>query len=119
MIADPQTVTINAVPIVLNKTTSAANLGEFSNADRTTKLVVSHSYGKRIRRMFRIDHSKLVADPLYPAQNIRSGMSFYIVADVPDIGYTVVEQKQVVDGFITALNASSGALLTEFLGGES
>jgi hypothetical protein len=41
------------------------------------------------------------------------------VADVPVTGYTVVEAKQVIDGFITQLNASSGALITKMLGGEN
>jgi len=46
-------------------------------------------------------------------------MTFYVVADVPPVGYSVAEQKQVIDGFIAQLNASSGALITKFLGGES
>jgi hypothetical protein len=42
-----------------------------------------------------------------------------MVFDVPLLGYTVTEQKQVVDGFIAQLNASSGALITKVLGGEN
>jgi hypothetical protein len=46
-------------------------------------------------------------------------MSFYIVADVPNTGYTVAEQKAVIDGFLANLQAISGANLTKLLGGEN
>jgi hypothetical protein len=51
--------------------------------------------------------------------NNKYSMSAYIVFDTPPVGYTVVEQKQVVDGFIAQLTASSGALITQILGGEN
>jgi hypothetical protein len=35
------------------------------------------------------------------------------------VGYSVAEQKYVVDGFLAQLQASSGALITKFLGGEN
>jgi hypothetical protein len=36
------------------------------------------------------------------------------------VGYlTVAQQKQLVDGFIAFLSASSGAAITQLLGGES
>jgi len=46
-------------------------------------------------------------------------MTFYVVADVPKVGYTVAEQKAVIDGFVAQLNATSGALITKWLGGEN
>ncbi len=118
-ITDPQSVTINAVAVSLPRTSSAVNGGIFTSNDGLVQESVSHQYGKRTRRMFRIDHSKIAPDPLISSQNIKYTMSFYVVADVPVTGYTVAEQKQVVDGFIAQLNASSGALITKFLGGEN
>jgi hypothetical protein len=119
MFTDPQSVTINAVPISLPRTSSTANAGVFTSNDGVVAESASHTYGKRNRRVFRIDHSKIAPDPLISAQNIKYSMSFYVVVDVPLTGYTVVEQKQVIDGFVTQLNASSGALITKWLGGES
>lgn len=119
MFTDPQSVTINAVPISLPRTSSANNAGGFTSNDGVVSELVAHTVGKRTRRVFRIDHSKIAPDPLISAQNIKYSMSFYVVADVPPTGYTVVEQKQVIDGFVTQLNASSGALITKWLGGES
>jgi hypothetical protein len=46
-------------------------------------------------------------------------MYSHLVIDVPVTGYTVTEAKQVVDGLIAALNASSGALITKLIGGEN
>ncbi len=119
MFADPQSVTINSVAISLPRTSSASNAGGFLSNDAVVAENVSHQYGKRTRRVFRIDHSKIAPDPLISAQNIKYSMSFYVVADVPVTGYTVAEQKQVIDGFVAQLNATSGALITKWLGGES
>lgn len=118
-LSDPQSVTINSVAVSLPRTSSDRDAGAFTSNDGTVKETVSHQYGKRNRHLFRIDHSKIAPDPLISSQNIKYSMSFYVVADVPVTGYTVAEQKQVVDGFIAQLNASSGALITKILGGEN
>jgi hypothetical protein len=119
MFTDPQSVTINAVAISLPRTSAGVATGAFQSADGYVRESVAHAYGKRTRRTWRIQHSKVVPDPLVPAQNTPYSMTFYVVADVPTVGYSVAEQKQVIDGFIAQLNASSGALITKFLGGES
>lgn len=118
-LADPQSVTINSVAVSLPRTSSTANAGVFTSNDGTVKETVSHQYGKRNRHLFRIEHSKIAPDPLISSQNIKHTMSFHVVADVPVTGYTVAEAKQVIDGFVSQLNASSGALITKLLGGEN
>ncbi len=117
--ADPQSVTINAVAQSLPRTSSGVNAGVFTKDDGTVKLSVSHQYGKRTRRTIRIDHSKIAPDPLVSAQNIKFSMSVYLVVDVPVTGYTVAEQKQIVDALSAYLSASSGARTTQLLGGEN
>jgi hypothetical protein len=117
--ADPQSVTINAVANTLPRTSNGVNTGAFTKDDGNVKLSVAHSYGKRNRRTLRIDHSKIAADPLISAVSIRYSMSAYIVVDVPITGYTVAEAKQVIDGFLAYLTASSGARITQLLGGEN
>lgn len=119
MLADPQSVTISATPHTLNRVSVDLNSSRYSNADGTVTELVSHQYGRRIRRAFKISHSKVVPDPLFPAQNTPYSMSCTLVFDVPKVGYTVAEAKAVVDGFITQLNASSGLLITKTLGGEN
>ncbi len=117
--SDPQSVTINAVANSLPRTASGDNTGAFTKDDGNVKLSVSHNLGKRNRRTIRLDHRKVAADPLIAAQNLNYSMSTYIVVDVPPVGYSPAEAKQVVDGFLANLQASSGANLVKFLGGES
>jgi hypothetical protein len=117
--ADPQTITINAVAISLPRTASGINTGQFSASDGNTKESVSHTYGKRTRRTLRVDVSKIAADPLISAQSVKYSMSAYIVVDLPVTGYTVAEAKLVIDGLLAYLTASSGAKVTQLLGGEN
>lgn len=116
---DPQTVTINAVANVLPRTSNGVDTGAFTKDDGNVQLKVAHTYGKRTRRTARIDLAKIAADPLISAQNIRYNMACYLVVDVPVTGFTVVEQKQLIDGFAVWLTASSGANITKLLGGEN
>lgn len=117
--ADPQSITINGSANSLPRVSSSDNKGGFSKDDQTVALSVQHTYAKRTRRMIRVDHQKTAADPVVPANNRPYSMSAYLVVDVPRYGYTPAEAKQVVDGFIANLNATSGANLVKFLGGES
>jgi hypothetical protein len=117
--ADPQTVTINAVAQTLARVSSGVNLGSFRKDDTTVELTVQHTYNKRARRLIRLDHKKIAVDPLIPTNYAPYNMACYLVADVPLVGYSVVEQKQVIDGFAAYLTASSGAKITQLLGGEN
>jgi len=119
MLADPQSVTISGVTVAVPRISSDKNSGTFVSNDGTVKETVSHTYGRRNRRVFRLDHSKVAPDPLISAQNIVHSMGAYLVVDTPVTGYTVEQQKAVIDGLIAQLNAASGAVLTKFLGGEN
>jgi hypothetical protein len=82
-------------------------------------MTISHSYGKRTRRQIRIDHQKTAVDPLIPAQNKPYSMSYYVVVDVPPVGYSVADQIKILKGLFTNLAATTDANYTKFLGGES
>jgi hypothetical protein len=116
--ADPQSVTINAVANSLPRISSGVNTGAFQKDDTTVALSVSHQYGKRTRRQLRLDHSKIAAD-VFTSDNVKYSMSAYLVVDIPETGYTVAEQKQIVDALTAYLTASSGARVTQLLGGEN
>lgn len=119
-IADPQTVTVSpASAVSLPRTSSGTNSGAFTSSDGYLGYTFSHQYGKRTRRLARFNHKKIISDPLVTATNTIRSMSISLVVDVPVDGYTAAEAKAVVDGFITQLNASGGAVLTKFLGGEN
>lgn len=117
--ADPQTVTINAVANSLPRTSSGTNSGVFTKDDGTIHLTVSHAYGKRTRSTIRLDHQKVAPDPFVSNVNVSRSTSVYIVVDRPVDGYTNAEVKQVVDGLTAYLTASSGARVTQLLGGEN
>jgi hypothetical protein len=69
--------------------------------------------------MLRIDSSKMTADPFRPAENVKVSMSLYMVFDLPPAGFTASEAKAVYDGFKAQYTASTDALITKLLGGES
>lgn len=119
MLADPQSVTINSVANSLPAVLRGANQSAYQKDDGTVKLSIAHQYGKRTRRTARLDFSKIAADPLVSAQNIKYSMSAYLVVDLPITGFTVAEAKQIVDALTAYLTASSGANVTKILGGES
>jgi len=118
-LADPQTVTISAATTPLPRTSVDKDETEYTSGDGLIKLLVSHSYGKRTRRLVRIDHAKMTTDPFKPADNVRVGLSVYTVFDLPPAGYTAAEALAVWSGFNAQLTASSNAVVTKVLGGES
>ncbi|DAD50261.1 coat protein [ssRNA phage Gephyllon.2_3] len=117
--ADPQSVTINGSAKTLPRVSSGVNSGQFKTADGLEALSVSHQYGKRVRHMIRLDDSKIASDPLLAGQSIPVSMSAYLVVDVPTVGYSAAEQKYVADALVAYLTASTGAKVTQLLGGEN
>jgi len=117
--SDPQSVTISGAANSLPRISSGPTSGAFSSADGNVRLVISHATGKRIRRSVRLDLQKVAADVLQPATNRPYTMSCYLVMDVPLFGYSVAEQQAYGDALTGYLAASSGAKLTQLLGGQS
>lgn len=117
--ADPQSVTINAVAQSLPRVSTEKDSGTFRKDDSNVELVVSHSYGRRTRRLLKLTHRKIAADPLLSGTNVQYSMSVSVVIDHPVVGYSVAEQKQIVDAITAYLTASSGARATQLLGGEN
>jgi hypothetical protein len=116
--ADPQSVTINAVANSLPRVGITSNVGTFQKDDGTVRLTVSQSNGKRNRRSLRLDFQKVAADPFTTGVNNLYSMKAELVVDTPPTGFTITEQKQIVDALTAYLTASSGARVTQLLGGE-
>jgi hypothetical protein len=117
--ADPQSVTISGSTISLPRTSNGQNSGGFTSNDGNVKLSVSDSYGGRTRRVLRLDQTKVAADPFVTGINTSYNMSAYLVVNTPKVGFTVAEAKAVVDALVAYLAASSGARVTQLLGGEN
>jgi hypothetical protein len=118
--ADPVVVTISGTPYTMPKVNTSGDDTQYQTADGLVVVKASHDYGSsRNRHLLRIDHSKLTADPFIPAENKKVGMSNYVVFDVPQAGYTAAEQLAIYTGFKTWFTASTDAIITKLLGGES
>lgn len=117
--ADPQSVTINAVAQSLPRTGISESVGTFRKEDGTVTLKISQGGNtKRNRQAVRLDFEKVAPDPLMPAINTAYSMSVTLVVDTPVVGFTNTEEKYVVDALTAYLTASSGARVTQLLGGE-
>lgn len=117
--ADPQSVTISGTAVSLPRTSSGQNSGKFTSNDGNVALSVADNYGGRTRRVLRLDHTKVAADPFLSGTNVSYNMSAYLVVNTPKVGYTVAEAKAVVDALVAYLAASTGARVTQLLGGEN
>jgi hypothetical protein len=117
--ADPQSVTISGTAISLPRISVGEDISEYSSGDGLTQLTASHKYGKRTRRMLRLDTSKMTSDPFRPAENVKVSMSCYMVFDLPPAGYTATEALAVYTGFKNQYTASTDLLISKLLGGES
>lgn len=118
--ADPQTLTIApASAVSLPRTSVGDDESEYTSADGLLQMHASHNYGKRTRRMLRVNTSKLAPDQFKPTEQRKVSMSYYIVFDLDPTAYTATEALAVFTGFNTQVTASSNLLITKLLGGES
>lgn len=107
-LADPQTVTVNAVAQTLNRIKSDGLRSEYSTADEVYKFVVSHQEaGKgRTRRMVRIDKRVVAADPLSSVNEYKT-LGSYLVIDEPEYGFTDDDIYDVVAGLLAWLSEAN------------
>lgn len=116
---DPLSITISAVTTPLPRISVGDDESEYASGDGLLKVTASHNYGKRTRRLLRLDASKITPDPFKPAENVKVSMSNYIVFDLPPAGFTAAEAQAAYVGFNTLYTASTHAMITKLLGGES
>jgi hypothetical protein len=116
MLADPQSVTVNAVAISLPRTQVGPTNNVYTSADgNTTMTVKQNTTATRFRREVRLSNQKVAADPI-SAVNKQLGVSVYLVIDEPKFGYTDLEIGYHIDALKAWL---SSANYNKVLGGES
>jgi hypothetical protein len=118
-LADPQSIKISGTTTSLPRTSTSGNSSVYESADGTIKVTLSTQNGNRKRQTWRVDVSKITADPFIPAQNTSVSMSFYIVIDRPPAGYTNADALAVIVGALEALTGTEDAIIKKLLGGES
>jgi len=116
MLADPQSVTINAIVTSLAKTNESPNQHLFTSADgKTVMTTKQNTTAKRFRREVRLSQTKIAADPI-SAVNAEAGVSVYLVVDEPRNGvFTDVEIKYLIEALKTWLSSGNQ---DKVLGGE-
>jgi len=116
---DPLSITISAATTPLPRVSVGDDESEYASGDGLIRLSANHQYGKRTRRLLRIDTSKMTSDPFKPTENVKVSLSHYLVFDLPPAGYTPTEALAVYTGFKTLYSATSDAMIVKLLGGES
>jgi hypothetical protein len=115
MLADPQSVTINAVAVSLPRVSMSPTVNTYTSADGiTTVLTKQNVTAKRFRREVRLSQRKIAADPI-TALNAELGVSVYLVVDEPRSGFTDAEIKYLIEGLKGWLTAGNQ---DKILGGE-
>jgi hypothetical protein len=116
VLADPQTVTINAVAVPLPRTQQGPAVNIYTSADQKTLMTTKQNVTtSRFRREVRLAQTKIAADPI-SAVNKESGVSVYFVVDEPRSGvFSDAEIGYLIDALKTWL---SSANYNKVLGGE-
>lgn len=115
--ADPQSITVNAVPKSLPRISSGEASAVYKAADDEFQMRISHQKTKtRVRRMVRIDQKIVASDPL-TAENAYQTAGVYLVVDEPEFGFTDTQLGYLV----TALKdwIVAGTNTAKILGSET
>lgn len=108
MLADPQSVTINAVAVPLARTQQGPSENKYTSTDgKTVMSTKQNSTAKRFRREVRLAQTKIAADPISAVQ-AEAGTSVYLVVDEPrngvfsdaEIGYLI----DAIKAWLTSAN---------------
>lgn len=116
MFADPQSITVNAVPISLPAVSRSDTSSVYSSSDSTVQLKIQRQVKNRKRFNVRIDFKKVASDPFDTAKNAEFSGTVYLIMDMPHVGFTTVEVKD----YALALAAwATSANLLKVLGHET
>lgn len=115
--ADPQSATLNAVAISLPRIGSG--VGTYSSADGAVILSVRHQSGNRITSSIQLRQSKLVSDPLRPADYKPVNAFVTLTVNRPIQGFSQVELLDLVNSLIANLAAGTDANKKKLLGQEA
>lgn len=97
MLADPQSVTINAVATSLPRVQTSPTQNTYTDATGNTSMVTKqNTTASRFRREIRLSQKKVAADPI-SAVNKEIGVSVYLVIDEPRWGFTDAEIGYLID----------------------
>lgn len=115
--ADPQSITVNAVPKSMPRISTGESQSVYKTADDEFQMRISHQKAKsRMRRMARVDQKVVAADPL-TAENSYQTAGVYLVVDEPEFGFTDTDLGYLVSALTAWLAA--GTNTAKLLGAET
>lgn len=106
-LADPQTVTVNAVAQVMPRVEIGKGNSTYRKSDGTYELFVSHQKqgNGRVRSTAKLTQTAIVPDPI-TAVNDEEKWSFQVIIDRPLAGFTSTQVDQLITGFKTWLTST-------------
>lgn len=117
---DSLSVTLAGSALTLPRVRVNGDSSVYRTADGLLQATVSHLYASsNARRMIRFDQKKYAADPFIPTQNRLVQQSYWTVSQVPTVGFTNTEAKDLAKCVMDMESATTYALLLKLLGGES
>lgn len=122
-LADPIAITVNSVAVSLPKTGTTEHGGAYTKDDGTIVVRVNHIPAKNsqgvTKRTLELAVTKTSADPLNASVNVQKTFRFFLNGQEPAVGFSIAEKKDIAQALMTWVNATSGANLVKWLGGES
>jgi hypothetical protein len=107
MLADPQSVTINAVAVSLPRVGMTQTGNTYTDATGlVTMMVKQNTTATRFRREIRLSQKKIAADPI-SSVNKEIGHSVYLVIDEPRWGFTDAEIGYYIDALKAWLTSTN------------
>lgn len=118
---DPQSITYNAVAYTPPRVSSGVNAGSFFTtgaAGTTIGLELSHQYGRRTRRMARLNIGLINPNPFSTGSSAFESSSFYLVVDTPATNGVVdpavaVLGVNALTGWLTATSNANALKLVQ------
>jgi hypothetical protein len=120
MFSDPQKIkVVGGTEVTVPRVDTGSFKSSYLSSDGLTRLTLSTQNGRRKRHMVRVDVSKVIASTINPAQNEEASASVYLVVDRPLTGYSNAELKNLVEGMVAFLSASTYSATEKLIGSES
>nr|QDH89012.1 MAG: hypothetical protein H4Bulk47234_000002 [Leviviridae sp.] len=117
--ADPQSINPGSGAVSLPRTGTGPGTGEFSSADGTLLMSIRHNRGKRISSSVQVRLSKLVSDPLRPADYKPVEAFVTLAVNKPLQGFTATELLTFWNGIIANMAATTDTNTKKLLGLEN
>jgi len=92
---------------------------EYLSSDGLTRVKIHTTNGRRLRHVFRVELTKVIASTVNPSQNEEVSTSCYLTFDRPKSGYTNEELRKLAEGMFSFLTATEASTLKKLLGSES